>query len=629
MSIKCTVTTSGTGFTVGISPTDNCTVADGVATVTDETAEASFSVEFTAASGYSITSIDYNNSSDVNVLNDGNNFAVSFNSYDPGSEPENTLAFTVVTSSNSGSGGDNPDQPSSNIQINISQNGTTTLATAGKFCNRNIDVNVDVSSSGGSSAELNITYSDTLTPPEDTSKLWIKASQPGSIEVSPKVMGESIINPGVADLIRPLGTITTGYNVTGFVCEAVGKKLYLMGGKGSGNATKQGFIFDTETHELVYKSSFLSSYKTGMLSAVVGSKIYMFGGGESNAVGKGLLIYDTETGGLTGQSTDMSFNGSSGAAVSVGTDIYLFNINTTNSSSVYVYDTLSSVIREINSVPFVISCRDPAVAIGNKIYLFFTGTSKKDIRVYDTVSGNVEVLSVQDSGNAAAIAAVGTKIYLFGGYSSGEISTIRVFDTEAKTLQKLNVVIPTPASNIYAAVIGNKIYLAGGTVYNKSTYAYDYINQIDEFILHSPLSEGNIQIIPDVVSNVFDLVPNQIKIGVKQAFIGDENNYAKPCAAYLHNGTKWIGVNDGLAYGFPITVTVENVSIASSSPTRIEYSGAATLTFTASDGFNLPDSVTVTGATSSWNKDTGTLSLSNPTGDVAVSVSGIESVTEN
>lgn len=149
MSIKCTVTTSGTGFTVDISPTDNCTVADGVVTVTDETAEASFSVEFTAASGYSITSIDYNNSSDVNVLDDGNNFAVSFNSYDPGSEPENTLTFTVVTSSNSGSGGDNPDQPSSSIQINISQNGTTTLATAGKLCNKNIDIVTNVPSSGG------------------------------------------------------------------------------------------------------------------------------------------------------------------------------------------------------------------------------------------------------------------------------------------------------------------------------------------------------------------------------------------------------------------------------------------------------------------------------------------------
>ena len=30
-----------------------------------------------------------------------------------------------------------------NTQINITENGTTTLATAGKYCDRNIDVNVD------------------------------------------------------------------------------------------------------------------------------------------------------------------------------------------------------------------------------------------------------------------------------------------------------------------------------------------------------------------------------------------------------------------------------------------------------------------------------------------------------
>ena len=33
-------------------------------------------------------------------------------------------------------------------QINIAENGTTTLATAGKYCDRNIDVNVNVPSSG-------------------------------------------------------------------------------------------------------------------------------------------------------------------------------------------------------------------------------------------------------------------------------------------------------------------------------------------------------------------------------------------------------------------------------------------------------------------------------------------------
>lgn len=34
--------------------------------------------------------------------------------------------------------------PFGNHQINITENGTKTLATAGKYCDRNIDVNVNV-----------------------------------------------------------------------------------------------------------------------------------------------------------------------------------------------------------------------------------------------------------------------------------------------------------------------------------------------------------------------------------------------------------------------------------------------------------------------------------------------------
>ena len=40
-----------------------------------------------------------------------------------------------------------------NTQIEITQNGTTTLATAGKYCDRNIDVNTDVPTYEGELAE--------------------------------------------------------------------------------------------------------------------------------------------------------------------------------------------------------------------------------------------------------------------------------------------------------------------------------------------------------------------------------------------------------------------------------------------------------------------------------------------
>lgn len=44
----------------------------------------------------------------------------------------------------------------------------------------------------------------------------------------------------------------------------------------------------------------------------------------------------------------------------------------------------------------------------------------------------------------------------------------------------------------------------------------------------------------------------------------------------------------------------------------------ATVTITADSGYTLPDTVTVTGASQTWNKETGTLTLSNPTEAVTV-----------
>ena len=68
--------------------------------------------------------------------------------------------------------------------------------------------------------------------------------------------------------------------------------------------------------------------------------------------------------------------------------------------------------------------------------------------------------------------------------------------------------------------------------------------------------------------------------------------------------------------GYDITTTVTNGT----------YSGDTTITDTAiitiaaDSGYKLPDTVTVTGASQTWNKETGTLTLTNPTGAVTVSV---------
>lgn len=76
-----------------------------------------------------------------------------------------------------------------------------------------------------------------------------------------------------------------------------------------------------------------------------------------------------------------------------------------------------------------------------------------------------------------------------------------------------------------------------------------------------------------------------------------------------------------------ITATLTNVKAASGNATTIAVGEKKVLTYTAADGYALPDTVTVTGATDVWNKDAGTLTLSNPTANVTFTIAGVEVVT--
>ena len=73
-----------------------------------------------------------------------------------------------------------------------------------------------------------------------------------------------------------------------------------------------------------------------------------------------------------------------------------------------------------------------------------------------------------------------------------------------------------------------------------------------------------------------------------------------------------------------ITATLTNVTAASGNATTIAVGETKVLTYTAADGYALPDTVTVKGATGVWNKNAGTLTLSNPTANVTFTIAGVE-----
>lgn len=75
---------------------------------------------------------------------------------------------------------------------------------------------------------------------------------------------------------------------------------------------------------------------------------------------------------------------------------------------------------------------------------------------------------------------------------------------------------------------------------------------------------------------------------------------------------------------YNISYNLTNCTGASSNPTTIDGGTTATLSFTSNDGYSFPDTITVSGVESyTWDKSTGTLTLTNATGDVSITITCI------
>ena len=80
---------------------------------------------------------------------------------------------------------------------------------------------------------------------------------------------------------------------------------------------------------------------------------------------------------------------------------------------------------------------------------------------------------------------------------------------------------------------------------------------------------------------------------------------------------------------YTITTSLTNCTGASGNATKIQENGDLTLTFTANSGYELPTGVSVTNVTSyNWNKSTGVLAISKPTGDVAIEIVAVSAFTQ-
>lgn len=80
----------------------------------------------------------------------------------------------------------------------------------------------------------------------------------------------------------------------------------------------------------------------------------------------------------------------------------------------------------------------------------------------------------------------------------------------------------------------------------------------------------------------------------------------------------------GVARTYTITANIYNGTADSSNPHTITYGQSATLIYTANAGYKLPNSVSVTGASYTWEPTTGVLDLSDPNTNVIIRISCVQ-----
>ena len=283
-----------------------------------------------------------------------------------------------------------------------------------------------------------------------------------------------VLSEGVLRLVN-----TLPQELSGTSAAAVGTDIYVFGG------TSFSYKYSTVNNTI-------SSLPQGLsgTSAAVGTDIYVF------ASNKTIYKYSTTTGIVSTMTATLPRELNSTSAAVVGTDIYIFGGWASSGSSTQYYNTIykyasnnDTITTMTATLPRELS-NTSAAAIGTDIYIFggYNGSYLNSIYKYSTTTGIVSTMTAtlpqKLRGTSAAV--VGTDIYIFGGgiSSSTRADTIYKYASNNDTITTMSTTLPQTLADTSAAVVGTDIYIFGGmyktnyrsnTIYNyKLGYEYTF-----------------------------------------------------------------------------------------------------------------------------------------------------------
>lgn len=395
---------------------------------------------------------------------------------------------------------------------------------------------------------------------------------------------------------------STGSTVSAwFHAVSYGTTLYLITYNGSAYNGKI-VTFDTLTKAWTALTGVTIQNWQDTAIALCGDTIYCFGGsdtGQGNVISK----FNISTGEYLVLEKTLPVDDYDLTAITVGTKIYIFG--GIKKQSVMVFDTLTeNTTLKGDTLPIIIR-QDCGTAIGNKIWLIYQTLcqyivnfplSNNDILMQQSYNKNIiDILS------APTRVQIGVKnVYKGNASNEAEFVDAYLFNGE-NAWENVNT-----GGFVLAKYFAPTISLTGSTLTitpnskNPSSVSYQIYDSL------SPVA-----IVTDTTVDLAALITyvyGTHSISVKTIGTTSKDSYQSNAI-------------DLKLYS--ITASLTNVTSASDNAERMAAGDTKTLTFTAAEGFEFPDTVEVSGATGVWTKSTGTLVLSNATGNITFTIAAM------
>ena len=331
-------------------------------------------------------------------------------------------------------------------------------------------------------------------------------------------------------------------------CAIYNEYIYIFGGF-SGSYLNTIYEFNCTNRTINALSVTLPKPSINACCATHGDNIYIFGGyyyEDGNKALNTIYKFNCVTKTIETLSATLPLS-VSGTCCTVHNDvIYIFGGSLNGYwNNIYKFNCTTETISKLSvTLPQALAyaCCAP---YGDNIYIF-GGRNKNYLNTIYKFNCNNETTStlsvtLPQALHSACCAPYGNNIYIFGGNNNGSfLNTICKFNCTAETINALSVTLTQGVNNACCSISGSNIYVFGGN--NNSI-----LNTIYKFSVTFDLTANNVLLYCANSKFNFGLITDQVTIPIKNIYIGDSNNTAQLCNAYLYDETKsaWVNVNTG------------------------------------------------------------------------------------